>query len=253
MKKSILILAGIIFIFTFNVKAQKGKELVIGIGAALTNTWILNQNFYGEAEVDYAPKIGYAASFNLGYNITENISVMTELQYSAQGQKYEGKQNIGGTTYETKRNINLRYLSIPVFFKYAFGTTETKFRFLVGPQIGILFDATQDYTRNGEKFNTVKVNLDGKFFDPGANNIEDRFEKTDIGIVLDVGADIHISKLFFVSAGGRINYGLKDINAPAYRIKDLDGEYTTSHNLWGGLYFGICYKLDVQGYSQRSF
>ncbi|MCD4665050.1 MAG: PorT family protein [Bacteroidales bacterium] len=253
MKKIILILAGLILIIIYNANAQKGKELTFGIGGALTSVWIMNQNFYGEPEVQYAPKMGYATSFNIGYNFTENITVATEFQYSAQGQKYDDKQNIGGIKYEVNRNIDLRYLNIPLFFKYAFGDKQTKFRFLVGPQLGILLDATQIYKRDGDIIGTTAIDEEGNTFITDAKNIKDRFEKNDIGIVLDVGADIHLSKEFFISAGGRVNYGFKDINAAAYRIDDIDGEYTPSHNVWGGLYVSIHYKLDVEGYSPRSF
>ena len=253
MKKYVLIITTLFLLVFFNSMAQKGKELIFGAGGAVTSTWIMNQNFYGEPEVDYAPKMGYAVSFNLGYNFTENISAIAELQYSLQGQKYEGKQNIDGTKYEVKRNIDLRYLNIPLFIKYAFGTDDVKFRVLAGPQIGILLEATQDYTRDGKKQGDELINLDGELFVPYASNITDRFEHIDISIAIDIGADIHISDKFYVSAGIRGNYGFKDINAPAYRMPDLDGEYIPSHNAWGGLYVSINYKLDVEGYRQRSF
>ena len=253
MKKHVLIISAFILLCFFNSMAQKGKELIFGAGTAITSTWIMNQNFYGEPEVDYAPKVGYAVSLNLGYNFTENMSAITELQYSLQGQKYEGKQNIDGTKYEVKRDINLRYFNIPVLFKYAFGTDDVKFRFLAGPQIGILLEATQDYTRDGQKLGDELIDLDGEPFVPYASNITDRFEHIDFSLVVDVGADIHLSDKFYVSAGLRGNYGFKDINAPAYRLQDLDREYTPSKNIWGGIYVSINYKLDVEGYRQRSF
>ncbi|OQX77142.1 MAG: hypothetical protein B6D61_07650 [Bacteroidetes bacterium 4484_249] len=254
MKKLIVIVSGLFVLLSLNVNAQKGKELIFGVGGALNSVWIMNQNFYGEPEVDYAPKMGYAVSFNLGYNFDENMSIMTELQYSLQGQKYDGKQNlVGGDTYNVERDINLRYFNIPLFFKYSFGTSVTKFRFLAGPQFGFLLESTQEYLRDGKKLGTFAVDLENNNFVTDASTITDRFESMDISLVLDVGADIHLSDQFFISAGARINYGLKDINAAAYRINDLDGEYKPSHNFWGGLYVGINYKLDVEGYSQRSF
>ena len=253
MKKLILFLFGL-FLFSQNyLHAQKGKELVLGVGGAFTNVWIVNQNFYGEPEVDYAPKVGYGANFMLGYNITESISIMTELQYSLQGQKYDGKQNIGGTNYNVERNINLRYLNIPLFFKTSFGDKMTRFRFLIGPQVGILLEATQDYTRDGKRLQTFVNDQNGKSFQTDATTIDERFEKTDFGIAFDVGADIHVSDQFFINAGFRGNYGFTDINAEPYQIDDIDGEYKPSHNLWGGFFVGICYKIDIQGYSQRSF
>ncbi len=91
MRKHILFLSVFVLIIGSKSMAQKGKELIFGVGTALTSTWIMNQNFYGEPEVDYAPKIGYAVSFNFGFNFTENISALTEVQYSLQGQKYDDR------------------------------------------------------------------------------------------------------------------------------------------------------------------
>lgn len=252
MKKIILIAFSLSLIFA-GAYAQKGKEIVIGVGGGVTSVWIVNQSFYGEPEVDYAPKMGYAGSLNLGYNFNKSISVMTELQYSLQGQKYDGKQNMGGTSYNVERNIDLGYLNIPLLFKYAFGSGGTKFRFLAGPQVGLLMNATQDYLRNDKKIGSEATDQDGNPFITDENDITDRFEKTDFSLVVDIGADIQLSDLFFITAGIRGNYGLSEINAEPYRIENLEGEYLPSNNLWGGVYIGICYKLDVQGYSQRSF
>ena len=253
MKKISAIIVTVIMISSVNSYGQKGKELIFGAGGAITSVWIQNQNFYGEPEIDYAPKMGYAFSFNFGYNFTPNISAVGEFQYSLQGQKYDGKQNINGTKYNTERDINLQYFNIPIFFKYSFGTGGTKFRFMLGPQFAFLNSATQTYTRDGKVLGTEKTDLNGKTFKTDAENIKDRFINTDIGIAFDLGADIYVSKKFFINAGIRANYGFKDINEEAYRLNDLDGEYSPSHNAWAGLYVGINYLLDVQGYSQRSF
>ena len=252
MKKIILIAFSLSLLFS-GAYAQKGKEIILGVGGGVSSVWIVNQSFYGEPEVDYAPKMGYAASLNLGYNFNKSISVMTELQYSLQGQKYDGKQNMGGTSYNVERNIDLGYFNIPLLFKYAFGSGGTKFRFLVGPQMGFLMDASQEYLRNDKKIGSKATDQKGMLFVTDDNDITDRFEKTDFSLVVDIGADIHLSDLFFITAGIRGNYGLSEINAEPYRIKNLEGEYLPSNNLWGGVYVGICYKLDVQGYSQRSF
>ncbi len=252
MKKIILIVFSLNLLF-FGAFAQKGKEIVLGVGGGVTSVWIINQSFYGEPEVDYAPKMGYAGGLNLGYNFNKNISLMTELQYSLQGQKYDGKQTFDGSTYNVERDIDLSYFNIPLLFKYSFGTGGTRFRFLAGPQVGILLDATQEYLRNGVRIGTPADDQNGKQFTTDTKDINERFETTDFSLVIDIGADIHLSDLFFISAGIRGNYGLLEINAEPYRIENLEGEYLPSHNLWGGVYFGICYKLDVQGYSQRSF
>ena len=252
MKKKILMLPALLLI-VLALQAQKGHELIIGAGGSISSVWIMNQNFYGEPELNYAPKMGYGGSFNMGYNFTENLSIAFELNYSLQGQKYEDKQVMEGVKYDAMRDISLTYLNIPLFFKYAFGTASTKFRFMFGPQFSRLLEATQTYTRNGVTLGTEAVNKEGKTFKTDASDIADRFIENDIGLALDVGADIHLSDKFFISPGFRVNYGFKDINAEAFRINDLDGEYSPSHNLWAGLFISINYKIDVEGYNQRSF
>jgi len=131
MKRTITLILLAFFTNIAIVNAQKGKELVLGVSGGITNVWIVNQNFYGEPEIDYAPKMGYAGLFTLGYNITESLSIMTELQYSLQGQKYDGKQTgqitINNFDYDfrdVKRDIDLRYLNIPLFFKSSFGNSK---------------------------------------------------------------------------------------------------------------------------------
>jgi len=265
MKKIILLCSFILLIGIQVSNAQKGKEVIFGLGGAFTSTWIVNQNFYGEPELDYAPKTGYAISLNLGYDFTEKIGVATELQYSMQGQKYSGKQKWTGSEvtpviYDfnpVDRNIKLAYFNLPIFFKYRFGTGNTRFRFMAGPQFGFLMDATQEFDRtstNGVPTSTSVLDKNGVRFDVTDSNIKDRIENMDISIAVDVGADISLSDQFYVNAGLRLNYGFKDLNTDPYQIQKHDGtDYAPSNNLWGGVYFGINYRLDVQGYSQRSF
>ncbi len=264
MKRTTLIIGCVLFLISAKVNAQKGKELILGVGGAITSTWIYNQNFYGEPECDYAPKYGYAGSFNLGYNFTEHIALLTELQLSHQGQKYkddEDGQVWGGNNFQVvERDIKLYYLNIPVFFKYMFGTQSTQFRVMVGPQFGILMDAEQEYLRTEgnssdlKRRSTYVDDKNGKNFDVTTPNIKNRIEPLDIGIALDVGADISLSDKFYISAGLRFNYGFKDVNTDPYKLENYKGEpYEPSNNIWGGLYLGINYRWDVEGYSQRSF
>lgn len=255
MKRIFTILSVIILLTGMNAQAQKGKELIFGLGGALTNTWIINQNFYGEPEVDYAPKMGYAASFNVGFNFNENIAVMTELQYSMQGQKYSGSQSFDGNNFTTvERDIKLNYMNIPVFFKYMFGEGNTRFRLMGGPQFGFLMDASQEYLRDGKIQPTYIENGEGILVSVVKEDIKDRYEGLDIGLAFDFGADISLSDEFYINLGMRLNYGFMDINVPAYHLGNSKGEaYNKSNNLWGGLYVGINYRIDVEGYSQRSF
>ena len=254
--KKIIVLSSFVFLLGIQISnAQKGKEVIFGLGGGLSNTWIIHQNFYGEPEVDYSPKMGYAFSFNLGYEFTEKMGVMTELQYSAQGQKYSGSQSWSGYNFkQVDRDIQLTYFNVPVFFKYRFGTGDTRFRFMAGPQFGFLQDATQEYIRDGKRVSTYEHDKNGNNFDVTDPQIKDRIENMDISVAIDIGADISLSDQFFINAGLRLNYGFKDVNTEPYHLKNNKGNpYEPSNNMWGGLYVGINYRLDVQGYSQRSF
>ncbi|NOX46182.1 MAG: PorT family protein [Chlorobi bacterium] len=254
--KKIVVLSSFLFLIGIQLTiAQKGKEVIFGLGGAFTNTWIIYQNFYGEPEVDYSPKMGYAFSLNLGYEFTEKVGIMTELQYSAQGQKYSGSQSWAGYNFkQVDRDIKLTYFNLPIFFKYRFGTGDTRFRFMAGPQFSFLQDATQDYIRDGKRVPTFVEDKDGNTFDVTNPQIKDRIENMDISVAIDIGADIALSDQFFINAGLRLNYGFKDVNTELYRLMNNKGNpYEPSNNMWGGLYVGINYRLDVQGYSQRSF
>lgn len=262
MKRTLLIIGCLVILFSANLYSQKGKEIILGAGTGVTSTWIVNQNFYGEPECEYAPKYGYALNLNFGYNFTEHIALMAEFQYSQQGQKYKDKQSWDGNVFPiVERDITLKYFNIPLLFKYMFGTKSTQFRVLVGPQLGILWDAEQEYLRTEtagntdlKRISTYVDDLEGNNFDVTAPDINDRIMPVDIGAVLDIGADFSPSKVFFISAGLRFNYGFTDINSEPYRLENYKGEsYELSNNISGGLYLSFNFRLDVEGYNQRSF
>jgi|GEM_PF-685239 len=262
MKKMRCILFALFFLTTLSqVFPQKGKEVIVGAGGAFIDVWIVHQNFYGKLpEVDYAPKLSGAYYATFGYSFTEQFSMLAELSFSGQGQKYEGKQTISGSTYEIERHIKLRYLNIPLFFKYTFGEGGTRFRVMGGPYLGLLLDANQEYLWDGDEILnnplalfTPKGETENVYADYNGS-IEERYGNTDYGIALDIGADIFATEKFFISAGLRMNYGLTDINTDPYRLDKFDGAaYEPSHNLFGGAYISLNYLIDVQSYKQRSF
>jgi hypothetical protein len=126
---------------------------------------------------------------------------------------------------------------------------------MIGPQFGMLMNAEQEYLRDGDpSYSTYAKDLNNNSFDVTQTVIKDRYENLDIGLAIDIGTDITLSDLFYINAGIRFNYGFKDVNAGPFQLDNYKKEpYEPSNNLWGGVYIGINYKLDVQGYSQRSF
>ncbi len=215
--------------------AQKAKHAEIGIQAGYASVWIINQNNYGLVEMDYDYQWGPGFSFQAGYNFNDNIGLFTELGFARGGQKYTDTWN---NNDDVKRDIDLRYLNVPLFFKYSYGESTARFRLLFGPQLSFLQKAEQEYTINGEPLSRMITDLNGNEFDAGAKDIKDRYNSTDIAIVLDLGADIFVMEdMMYLSIGARGYYGLTDINAGPYKLDNIDGNYDTSRN--AGLLFNL--------------
>ena len=154
-----------------------------------------------------------------------------------QGQDYT--DNWSGQNVE--RSVKLKYLNVPLFFKYSYGESRARFRLLVGPQFSFLQKADQTYTINGKDFHKDLVNKEGETFDAGASDITDRYSSSDISFVLDLGADIFVVEgMLYLSVGARMFYGFTDINEEAYRIRE---PYDPLHNAGVTFMLGLHYII----------
>lgn len=224
MKRLILISITLV-LATINLSAQPG--LSTGIGGMFGSSWIINQNAWGNPELEYAPTMGYQYNGVLGFWVNENISFQIEPGMSRMGQFYEGKMS----TLDARREIRLNYFSFPLLFRYTGNGDAVRFHALAGPQINFLsgaehyFDCTATFP----------------YYLQGFTDVTDRFSSTDLLMVLDIGADFFLSDEFFLSAGFRMNYGLSDINSELWRIPNNSNIYEASHNFIGGLHIGFNY------------
>lgn len=206
------------------IPAMAQKGLNVGLDGAANLTFIINQNTYGHAEYNYAPTYHLAGGMSLGYNFDHHFGLQAELWTSHTGQNY-AQDLSNGTTF--KRAVDLYYTNIPLLFKYSGGAEyPTRFYLLFGPQISYLRKATIKID-SGDTHSMITAT--------------DRFNKTDIELVLDLGSDFTIYHNLYASAGIRFNYGLNDINAPDWQIKNLHGIYNASTDAWGGIHIGIHY------------
>ena len=141
----------------------------------------------------------------------------------------------------------MSYLNLPIFFKYTYGYTKARFRFLAGPQFSFLQSAEQVYTVNGQDMQGMLEFTNpntGEKFDPCAHLITERFNSLDIMLVLDVGADIFlIEEMTYISAGMRFWYSVMDLNAEDYKIPNKEGVYEPSHNAGIFVYVGFHYII----------
>jgi opacity protein-like surface antigen len=202
--------------------AQKGFNL--GLDGAANLSFIINQNTYGHPEYNYAPTYHFAGGLSAGYNFDHHFGLQAELWTTHAGQNY-AQDLADGATF--KRAVDLYYTNIPLLFKYSGGAEyPTRFYLLFGPQLSYMRKAT---------ITIDSANTHSKI------TATDRFNKTDIELVLDLGSDFTIYHNLYASAGIRFNYGLDDINAPDWQIKNLHGMYNPSTTAWGGIHIGIHY------------
>lgn len=260
MKKTLLTLSIILFV---GAAAQAQQGIHFGFHGQMNSIWILNQNNYEYSEMDYEYKFGPTGGLTLGYNWEDNFGIQVEFNYAQMGQDYSDIMKDFGPTEDTAkpdlqtkvltyRYVDLNYLQVPVLFKYMEGDTKDaiKYQLLGGLQFGYLLSAEQTYTAdltNTDPDAQQNVNIAPQSgvpdFRGNANvNGTDYFQKLDVGLLLDVGADIYVNDKLYFSPSFRGYYGFFDINAKETRnLQPAQGEniYLASHNAYIGFSLGI--------------
>ncbi len=244
MKKLILLLAlSAGGLSTLN--AQRGFE--IALSGTPSAVFIVNQNNYetldgcpviSRSELDYTSKWGYSAGLSLGWNFKKNMGLFSGVQYVRTGQNYEDTFNPGAnfcpTPYHVVREVDLRYLRVPLTFRYKFDFNNPDFKmyFSAGPYIGWLLDAS-------EKVEINDVNR------TDLTATKDKFNRRDVGASVGVGGEYHIVKGLFFNVGLAVDYGITDMNGTT--VKDLewfsknDVDYARSNNFNAGINIGLHY------------
>ena len=269
MRKSLLTL--LIVVFAFAAKAQQGIHF--GFHGQMNSIWILNQNNYEFSEMDYEYKFGPSGGLTLGYNWDDNFGIQVEFNYAQMGQDYSDIMKDFGpvedpnkpdlkTKVLTYRYVDLNSLQVPVLFKYMEGDTKDaiKYQLLGGLQFGYLLSAEQLYTAdvtNTDPDVQVDVNYAPQIGVPdfsGNNAVDgtDYFTPLDIGLMLDVGADIYVNDKLYFSPSFRGYYGFFDINAKETRnLQPAQGEniYLPSHNAFIGFSLGINFMFPDANFS----
>ncbi|MBK7443904.1 MAG: PorT family protein [Bacteroidetes bacterium] len=260
MKKSLLTL---MFIVLVGAAAQAQQGIHFGFHGQMNSIWILNQNNYEFSEMDYEYKFGPTLGLTLGYNWEDNFGIQVEFNYAQMGQDYSDIMKDFGPTEDpnkpdlqtkvlTYRYVDLNYLQVPVLFKYMEGDNKDaiKYQLLGGLQFGYLISAEQLYTAdvtNTDPDVQVPVKNAPQIGVPdfaGNNGVSgnDYFQMLDIGLMLDVGADIYVNDKLYFSPAFRGYYGFFDINAKETReLQPAQGEniYLASHNAFVGFSLGI--------------
>jgi hypothetical protein len=230
------IIISVLFLLSVNLFAQRSKSLWIDAKVGVNNIWIMNQNAYGNPEMNYATSFGFTESLGVSYFVTDQWAFGTSVGLTKIGQNYSGIQSMG----EADRKVNLLYIELPLMLmrKLSMGYNNPTWLAL-GPDFMILARANQEYSRTG---GDPLPNPEGMAY----ANITNRFKPVDIAIRFAInqmyGLEFENSdKLnFLLSLNSAI--GLTDINSQPYQTENTHNDYSASHNFYVGLKAGIMFR-----------
>ncbi|MGE5357198.1 MAG: outer membrane beta-barrel protein [Deltaproteobacteria bacterium] len=251
LKLALILILGLTFYNSFGQLQYKTGQLyvspVINFGAPA----IINQNNFGFSEMAYNIKPGGQAGIQFGYDNYLKSSFRFGVLYSHFGQSYSDV--LSGLPH--KKNITLKYINIPVVYKYVFGDTK-RFDFMMvykyifgGFQLGYLLDAEIDWERDGKKidfwdfvsYNGTNPNLDEIMEIGIPDKDRDFFTPIDFSLVGGLGMQYFIGLKMAVFGELNGNIGIRDINSPSWRFRNNKKSYSGSLNFFGGIAIGINY------------
>ncbi|MDX1410061.1 MAG: hypothetical protein R3330_18050, partial [Saprospiraceae bacterium] len=104
--------------------ASDKQALFMGVKAATQIHGIVNQNNFGQKEMDYAVPIGFAGGISLQYKLNARSYILAEFCYQEQGQWYKDRFN--GRSFS--KRVALNYWTVPVMFKYMVSANSSGYR-----------------------------------------------------------------------------------------------------------------------------
>ena len=169
------------------------------------------------------------------------LGIKAEIGTASLNQKYDNNVS------NTKREIQLNYMEIPVMLRLATPGKHFAIHLMAGPQFGFLMSAKQkNITVNGTDVNSL-----GSYYkDFQTKDIKDRYNKNDLLGVVDLGFDIFLSEKVLLDVGFRFHGSFKDINNSNWKILNPDVDYYASRNAYGGINIGLTWAMN-NWYNQK--
>ncbi len=235
MKKYILSLAIILLVFLkVEVHAQQRGSLWFNVISGVNSTWIVNQNAYGNQEIEYSAAFGLTGGVGLSYFHNRDWGFTGSFLASQLGQNYKGYQ-AGGVA---QRKIKLMYFELPLLVMRGIRGTQYPTWVSFGPDIMILLNAKQDYVREG---GSPLPNPEGMI----VKDTKERFNKTDVSMNFSLNRMYALNysrkMMFLISLNSAI--GFTDINKTTWQIANTHDQYGKSRNFYIGAKVGIMYNV----------
>ncbi len=201
--------------------------------AGLNSNWIMNQNAYGNQEIEYAPTFGATAGLGANFFYNRDWGYGGSICLSKFGQNYKGWQ----AGAEALRKVKLTYVEVPLVFMRQLSGMIFPTWISVGPDVMILVKANQDYIRDG---GSQLPNPDGMI----SGDVKERFKPVDVALHLAISSmfdfDRSRKQLLLFSINSSI--GVTDINTVQWQIKNTHNSYGGGHNFYVGFKAGMMLK-----------
>lgn len=242
MKKVTHIFLAIILACPMLMLGQKNNFSILSLDFGANSAWILNQNMYGNPELNYNLKFGLSGVVSYKYFISK-YGYSVGLGLGNLGQKYSG--SMAGA--DAKLRINLTYLELPVLGMYKLGGNKQQTWISFGPQLMYLVSAQQDFQRNNGQ-----LIPEPEMLSPGSTDVINRYNIIDIMMAVEA-THIFASKftnikpfrsdrktMWALSVKSAI--GLTDLNSPESRVSSSRNLYAGSHNFYLGVNIGYMFN-----------
>lgn len=184
----------------FNLSAQNNNDVkrlvLVGINAGPNHNTLRGDSFAERFENNF----GYFAGLSLEFEISENISVLTNINYENKSYKseFEGFGQTWNDTFTVKEKTKFSTLNIPLLVKYKFGF-ENEFFVNGGVFYNHFFNITNEMinTETNEDISNLDFN--------------ELFKDKDYGLSLGVGMTFRLSEISLLNVEVRDDFGLNDI------------------------------------------
>ena len=239
MKKYILLLSVILFlILSFNAMAQRSHSVWVSGSAGMNSNWILNQNAYGNQEMEYATSFNPTGGIGLMYFKNREWGFSGSAYLSKLGQNYSGYQ----AGAQAERKVKLTYIEVPLMLMKQIPDMNYPTWISAGPSLMLMLKAKQEYSRDG---GSPLPYPDGM----AVGNITERFKPLDVALNVSVNRMMELnysrSMMFLFSVNS--SFGLLDINRVDYKIENTHHIYAPSHNFYIGFKVGLMLKAGMMG------
>ena len=148
---------------------------------------------FGGVSVSQKSRTGFFGDVFVSCRIAKQLAVQPEIQYVQKGVKFEGSQDLMGSTLTVKGGISIPYVEVPLLLKFLVPASgSTKPSLYAGPAFG--FKTSTGLTASAD-WGGTSVPITSADLDPIRQQIDQSLKKTDVSLAF--GGSVDIGHLVF--------------------------------------------------------